>query len=66
MNHQEAEAMSKSLKELACKKCTEDWLEKLDGVTDPIKDIKDCAALGLITSSLQERLINEIQEINSV
>ena len=66
MDHQEAEALAQSLKELACKGCTEGWLEKHDGLTDPIKDIQDCAALGLITSTLQKRLINEIQEIKNV
>tara|TARA_Y100001968_G_C19291972_1_gene684671 strand:+ start:711 stop:911 length:201 start_codon:yes stop_codon:yes gene_type:complete len=66
MDHQEAESLAKALKELACKSCTEGWLEKHDGLTDPIKDIQDCATLGLITSTLGERLINEIQEIKKV
>ena len=66
MDHQEAEVLAQDLKELACKSCTEGWLEKHDRLTDPIKDIQDCAALGLITSTLKERLINEILELKSV
>ena len=58
-------ALAKELNELACKGCTEGWLEKHDGITDPIQDIKDCGSLGFITLERQERLVNEVKEINS-
>ena len=63
MNSQKAEALAENLKELACKGCTEGWLNDHDGLTDPIQDIKNCAAMGLITPKLLERLIHEVQEI---
>tara|TARA_B100000700_G_C14877544_1_gene776418 strand:- start:390 stop:599 length:210 start_codon:yes stop_codon:yes gene_type:complete len=63
MDYQKAEALAKILNGLACKGCTEGWLEKHDGITDPINDIKKCASLGLITLERQERLINEVLEI---
>ena len=58
-------ALAKELNELACKGCTEGWLEKHDGITDPIQDIKDCGSLGFITLERQERLVNEVKEIKS-
>ena len=63
MDPQKAKDLSENLKGLSCKGCTEGWLNKHDGLTDPIQDIKNCAALGLITPKLLERLINEVQEI---
>ena len=65
MDRFEAQSLSKELKELACKGCTEGWLEKHDGLTDPIKDIKDCGSFGFITPERQERLVNEVKEINA-
>tara|TARA_Y100001968_G_scaffold283201_1_gene281676 strand:- start:146 stop:349 length:204 start_codon:yes stop_codon:yes gene_type:complete len=65
MDRLEAESLANDLNELACKGCTEGWLEKYDGLRDPIQDIKDCAAFGLITSEMQERLVNEVKEINA-
>ena len=63
MDRQKAEELSKDLNELACKGCTEGWLEKYNALTDPIQDIKDCAAFGFITLERQNRLLNEINEI---
>ena len=37
-----AKSLAKELNELACKGCTEGWLEKHDGRSDPIQDICDC------------------------
>ena len=54
-----------NLKEFACKGCTEGWLKKHDGLTDPIQDINDCGSLGFITPERQERLVNEVKVINS-
>tara|TARA_B100000579_G_C22152026_1_gene541286 strand:- start:30 stop:233 length:204 start_codon:yes stop_codon:yes gene_type:complete len=65
MDKLNAESLANELNELACKGCTEGWLEKHDGKSDPIQDIIDCGALGLITPERKERLINEIKEINS-
>ena len=65
MDRLEAQSLAKDLNELACKGCTEGWLEKLDGLTDPIQDINDCRAFGFITPELQERLVNEVKEINT-
>ena len=65
MDKFQAMSMSKELNELACKGCTEEWLEKHDGLTDPIQDINDCKSFGFITSERQLRLVNEINEINS-
>ena len=42
MDRLKAKFLAKELNELACKGCTEGWLEKHDGLTDPIKDIIDC------------------------
>ena len=63
MDHQKASALAEELKGLACIECTKGWLEKHGGTTDPIQDIKDCAAFELITPALQERLVNEIKRI---
>ena len=65
MNSLKAEDLAKELNELACKGCTEGWLERHDGLTDPIQDINDCGALGFITPERQERLVNEVKEINA-
>ena len=65
MDTLKAKTLANELNELACKGCTEGWLEKHDGLSDPIQDINDCGALGFITPELQERLINEINEINA-
>ena len=66
MDRLQAKSLSTELNELACKGCTEGWLEKHDGLTDPIQDINDCGSFGFITLERQERLINEIKEINTV
>ena len=63
MDRQKAKALAKDLKELACIECTRGWLEKHDGVTDPIQDIKSCGDLGLITPQLEQRLIGEVEAI---
>ena len=65
MNILEAESLAKVLNELACKGCTEGWLEEHDGFTDPIQDINDCASFGLITRERQKRLVDEVKEINA-
>tara|TARA_B100000214_G_C23563296_1_gene443866 strand:- start:340 stop:543 length:204 start_codon:yes stop_codon:yes gene_type:complete len=64
MDRFKAKSLAKELNDLACKGCTEGWLEKHDGLTDPIQDINDCAFLGFITKDRQERLIREVREIN--
>ncbi len=61
-----AKSLASELNELACKGCTERWLEKHDGLSDPIQDINECGSLGFITSERQERLINEVKEIKAV
>ena len=65
MDRLRARSLANELNELACKGCTEGWLEKHDGLSDPIQDISDCAALGFISPERQERLINEVKEINA-
>ena len=65
MDRLEAESLAKDLNELACKGCTEGWLEKHDGLRDPIQDIIDCQSFGFITIERQERLVNEVKEINT-
>ncbi len=65
MDRLKAMSLAKDLNELACKGCTEGWLEKHDGLTDPIQDINDCSSHGFITPELEERLVNEIKEINA-
>ena len=61
---QKAQAIAEDLKNLSCIECTRDWLKKHQGLTDPIQDITNCAALGLISPELQERLVDEIKKIN--
>ena len=63
MDKIKAMSLANELNELACKGCTEGWLEKHDGITDPIQDINDCRSFGLITPERQERLVNEVKEI---
>ena len=65
MDRLEAQSLAKDLNELACKGCTEGWLEKHDGLRDPIQDINDCASFGFITPERHERLVNEVKEINA-
>ena len=65
MDKLQAQSLAKELNELACKGCTEGWLENHDGLTDPIQDINDCGSLGYITPERQERLVNEVKEINA-
>ena len=64
MDNLKAKSLANELNELACKGCTEEWLEKHDGLSDPIQDINHCGSLGLITPDRQERLIKEVKEIN--
>ncbi len=65
MDSFEAKSLANELNELACKGCTEGWLEKHHGLSDPIQDINECASFGFITPERQERLINEVKEINA-
>ena len=65
MDKIKAMSLANELNELACKGCTEGWLEKHDGLTDPIQDINDCRSFGLIKPERQERLVNEVKEINA-
>ena len=65
MDRLDAQSLAKDLNELACIGCTEGWLEKHDGLRDPIQDINDCASFGFITPERQERLVNEVKEINA-
>ena len=65
MDRLQAKSLATELNELACKGCTEGWLEKHDGLTDPIQDIEECGAFGFITPQRQERLVHEINEINA-
>tara|TARA_Y100001968_G_C19120724_1_gene601863 strand:+ start:280 stop:483 length:204 start_codon:yes stop_codon:yes gene_type:complete len=65
MDRVKARCLAKELNELACKGCTERWLEKHDGLSDPIQDINDCEALGFITPERQDRLVNEIKQIKA-
>ena len=65
MDSLKAKTLASELNELACKGCTEGWLEKHDEKSDPIQDIIECESLGLITPERKERLINEIKEINA-
>ena len=64
MDRFNAESLAKDLNELACKGCTEGWLEKHDGLSDPIQDINDCASFGFITAERKDRLVKEVKEIN--
>ena len=63
MDRLKAKSLASELNELACKGCTEGWLEKHDGLSDPIQDINECGSLGFITLERQERLIREVKEI---
>ncbi len=65
MDSLKAKSLANELNELACKGCTEGWLEKHDGLSDPIQDINECASLGFITPERQERLVNEVKELNA-
>ena len=65
MDSFEAKSLANELNELACKGCTEGWLDKHDGLSDPIQDINECGSFGFITPERQERLINEVKEINA-
>ena len=65
MDSLKAKSLANELNELACKGCTEGWLAKHDGLSDPIQDINECVSLGFITPERQERLINEVKEINA-
>ena len=65
MDSLKPKSLANELNELACKGCTEGWLEKHDGLSDPIQDINECGSLGFITPELQDRLINEVNEINA-
>ena len=65
MDSLKAKSLANELNELACKGYTEGWLEKHDGLSDPIQDINECASLGFITPERQERLVNEVKELNS-
>ena len=65
MDSLKAKSLANELNELACKGCTEGWLEKHDGLSDPIQDIYECESLGFITLERKERLINEVKEIKS-
>ena len=65
MDSLKAKSLANELNQLACKGCTEGWLEKHDGLSDPIQDINECGSFGFITPERQERLINEIKEIKA-
>ena len=65
MDNLKAKSLANELNELACKGCTEGWLENHDGLSDPIQDIYECGSLGFITPERQERLINEVKEIKT-
>ena len=65
MDLHNAKILAENLKGFACKGCTEAWLGEHNNLTDPIQDIKDCEAFGLITLELQEKLVNEVKEIKS-
>ena len=65
MDSLKAKSLANELNELACKGCTEGWLEKHDGLSDPIQDINECASFGFITPERQERLTNEVKEIKA-
>ncbi len=64
MDRLKAKSLAQELNELACKGCTEGWLKKHDGLSDPIQDIIKCGSLGFITPERQKRLIFEVKEIN--
>ena len=58
-----AKFIAEELNELACKGCTEGWLEKHDRLTDPIQDINDCGKFGFISPERQDRLVSEVKDI---
>ena len=65
MDNLKARSLASELNDLACKGCTEGWLKKHDGLSDPIQDINECGSFGFITPERQERLINEVKEIKA-
>ncbi len=65
MDHLRLAVLAKELKGLACIECTKRWLEKHEDLTDPIGEIKDCFALGLITEDLKKRLVFEVEEVKN-
>ncbi len=65
MDTLKAKSLANELNELACKGCTKGWLAKYNGLSDPIQDINECGSLGFISPERQERLINEVKEINA-
>ena len=65
MDSLKAKSLANELNELACNGCTEGWLEKHDGLSDPIQDINECGSFGFISPERQERLINEVKEIKA-
>ena len=65
MDSLKAKSLANELNELACKGCTERWLEKHDRLSDPIQEIIKCGSLGFITLERQVRLINEVKEIKA-
>ena len=65
MDRHKAEFLADDLKNLACESCTKGWLDKHDGLTDPIQDINNCATFGLISTELRERLINEVKKLKN-
>tara|TARA_B100000579_G_C22159196_1_gene544414 strand:+ start:146 stop:388 length:243 start_codon:yes stop_codon:yes gene_type:complete len=64
MEFNKIKLIAEELNNLACKECTKGWLNKQDGLSNPLEDIKQCAKEGLITPKLYERLFKEIQELN--
>ena len=62
---QKAAPLAERLKSLACIECVRGWLNENDTESDPLKDINQCAELGLISSQLQDRLISEVKTIQS-
>ena len=66
MDKLQAKSLAKELNELACKGCTEGWLKKHDGLTDPIQDINECRSFGFITTERHERLVDEVKDINAL
>tara|TARA_Y100001933_G_C18943259_1_gene540495 strand:+ start:982 stop:1194 length:213 start_codon:yes stop_codon:yes gene_type:complete len=51
------------LKDLSCIECTRRWLNKHDGLSNPIDDINICFDNQLISLELKERLISELAQI---
>ena len=65
MDTLKAKSLANELNELACKGCTKGWLAKHNGLSDPIQDINECGSLGFISPERQERLVNEVKELNA-